>query len=68
MVKRNMKKIVWEKSALTLTLSPGEREQQSALAGCSFNCPVSSAIDFLTKRRTILPLPPGEGRGEGEGV
>jgi hypothetical protein len=69
-------------SPLTLTLSLGEREQQSAFAGDSTprraltafwlfageRCGQPKRMDFLENRRTILPLPKGEGRGEGEGT
>jgi hypothetical protein len=46
--------------ALTLTLSLGEREQFSAAWECSLNNEHFRALSM------VLPLPKGEGRGEGE--
>ena len=67
---------------LTLALSLGEREQQSALAGVSMVGCTSAAFwlfagkrhgkpkrkILLENRRMFLPLPEGEGRGEGKGT
>jgi len=46
---------------LTLTLSLGEREHHMP------RCDNSGSAGKLDTRRTIPPLPKGEGRGEGEG-
>ena len=46
--------------ALTLTLSPQEREPAMVVLGKSLNGEHSPALENL------LPLPGGEGRGEGE--
>ena len=53
-------------SALTLTLSPREREQQ--LCGRSFADGrwTGARLQHVEPRRTDLPLPGGEGWGEGE--
>ena len=53
--------------ALTLALSPGEREQRSAIYIGSSTCSESSDSQLSKRRRMILPIPGGEGRGEGEG-
>ena len=53
-------------SALTLTLSPGEREQQFGVF-CSLQ--IDPAADHCRSARrlgTILPLLRGDGRGEGQ--
>ena len=51
---------------LTLTLSRGEREQQSNPPPI-FEAHSTNAVADPSKRpRTILPLPKGEGRGEGK--
>src|SRR2546425_8235225 len=49
---------------LTLTLSLGEREppQGACIAHTGF---ANSVAGTAERRRTILPLPRGEGRGEG---
>src|SRR3989442_664564 len=52
--------------ALTLALSPGERELPSCIFGFANDRPVNPAAGFRGGRRTILPLPGGEGWGEGE--
>src|SRR6185503_14988801 len=44
---------------LTLALSLGEREQLSS------RCERSSGSGFICSRPMVLPLPEGEGRGEG---
>ena len=51
---------------LTLTLSLREREQQAADWGLAGGRWPNSRTDAIERRRTILPLPKGEGRGEGE--
>jgi N-glycosylase/DNA lyase len=51
---------------LTLTLSRGEREQQSTISSYSENRPANSAVRPVKRLRPILPLPRGEGRGEGK--
>jgi hypothetical protein len=54
---------------LTLALSLGEREQLAKLSGFSIGCLANPDAGFRDRRPTILPLPKGEGRGEGkEGV
>ena len=51
---------------LTLTLSLREREQQAS-GGCLANgCWANSGTGVIERLWTILPLPRGEGRGEGE--
>ena len=55
-----------ETLALTLALSPEEREHRSDLSGFSDDSAKDSATDISGKRNTILPLLGGEGRGEGE--
>ena len=66
--------------ALTLTLSPGEREQRREAHEIATGSGAVAVLDFFARkplrpircfrlakaRRTILPLPGGEGRGEGE--
>jgi len=49
--------------ALTLTLSPGEREQPLCVSGFANDCPANHVAVFSVRRRTILPL-----RGERAGV
>ena len=51
---------------LTLTLSLGERELTARTLGFSAGHSANPAASFLTRRRIILPLPAGEGRGEGD--
>ncbi len=52
---------------LTLTLSPGEREQRPP-GTCFANTVLANSVAGIPERqRTILPLPKGEGRGEGKG-
>ena len=52
---------------LTLTLSPGEREQPPPGACCAPTGLANSVAGMAPQRRwTILPLPRGEGRGEGK--
>src|SRR6266496_1634772 len=51
---------------LTLTLSLGEREQQPPALCLAHTGLANSVTGMAERRRTILPLPKGEGRGEGE--
>jgi hypothetical protein len=51
---------------LPLTLSLREREQQLHVSNFSTGCVANPALRFAKRRETILPLPGGEGRGEGE--
>src|SRR6266705_1134093 len=53
---------------LTLTLSLGEREQPPPGACSAPNGLANSVAGIANRRRTILPLPWGEGRGEGNKV
>src|SRR6266516_4826697 len=51
---------------LTLPLSPREREQQDRGWRLADGCCANSGKAVIARLRTILPLPKGEGRGEGE--
>ena len=51
---------------LTLTLSLGEREQQPPGVCSAHTGLANPVVGIAERRRTILPLPKGEGRGEGE--
>ena len=51
---------------VTLTLSLGEREQQSRISRLSNARPVNPVAGSDVSLATIPPLPGGEGRGEGE--
>jgi len=53
---------------LTLTLSPGERGQQFGDFCLSQMNRVAARCRFARKLGTILPLPRGEGRGEGRAM
>jgi len=53
---------------LTLTLSPGEREQLTAVASCAHTGLANSVAGKAERRRTIFLLPKGEGRGGNENV
>ncbi|MEO7677457.1 MAG: hypothetical protein ABIV39_11910 [Verrucomicrobiota bacterium] len=60
------KNSVEETPALTLTLSPEEREHRLAVSDFSTDSVSDSAADLSVGRKNILPLPGGEGWGEGE--
>ena len=51
---------------LTLTLSLREREQHASDWYLANGRWANSGTGLIEKRRTIHPLPKGEGRGEGE--
>ena len=51
---------------LTLTLSLREREVQAPGWCLADGRWANSAMGVIERQRTILPLPRGEGRGEGE--
>src|SRR5437870_738996 len=53
---------------LTLTLSLREREQRAFDVCSAKNCSPNSAPVVIERRGTVLPLPKGEGRGEGDPV
>ena len=55
-----------ETLALILTFSPGEKEQPSPVSVFWDGCPANPVADSSVRRRKILPLLGGEGRGEGE--
>jgi hypothetical protein len=52
--------------SLTLTLSRWERGQLALMQNNSRDYSINPAFGFAKKLETILPLPAGEGRGEGE--
>jgi hypothetical protein len=52
--------------ALTLTLSPGERGQPLHTPRSLAARLANPAAGIRQRRRRVLPLPGGEGRGEGE--
>src|SRR5690242_15688419 len=52
--------------SLTLTLSRWERESPAGVLNFFCNLPINSVTRFFQRLNVILPLPPGEGRGEGE--
>ena len=52
--------------ALILTFSPGEKEQRAYVTGLADDRPANPVARIFVRRRTILPLPGGEGWGEGE--
>src|SRR5438552_18662535 len=51
---------------LTLALSPQEREQPVFDSCAADGCWANSGTGVIERRWTVLPLPRGEGRGEGE--
>src|ERR1044071_4501973 len=51
--------------ALTLILSPGEREQQSLTSRLPDDHPTNSAVRYFKKPACDSPSSGGEGRGEG---
>src|SRR5436309_13633947 len=55
-----------EDCPLTLTLSLREREQQASGWCLANGCWANSGTGVIERLWTILPLPRGEGRGEGE--
>src|SRR5207247_6402144 len=57
--------VVEPSSPLTLTLSLGEREQPPTDACLAHTGLANSVASMARRRRTILPLPWGEGRGQG---
>jgi hypothetical protein len=52
--------------ALTLTLSPGEREQPSRPSRFMGDFPANSGVRFFRKTADYSPSPGGEGWGEDE--
>jgi hypothetical protein len=57
----------WNGIPLTLTLSHGEREQSAAVWIVREVRRADTALGFAESQRKILPLPEGEGWGEGNG-
>jgi len=55
-----------ETLALILTFSPGEKEEPLSVFRFVDDRPANSVAGFSVRRRKILPLLGGEGRGEGE--
>jgi hypothetical protein len=53
------------KSALTLTLSPRRGNERSPALVLRLTVRPILSLEFFRQQRTILPLPGGEGRGEG---
>ena len=53
---------------LTLTLSLKERGEQAAVWCFANGRWSNSGTGVIERQRTILPLPRGEGRGEGEPI
>jgi len=51
---------------LTLTLSRREREQPLAVFGNPNDCRAEASRSFAKELGAFLPLPTGEGRGEGK--
>jgi len=51
---------------LTLALSLGEREQPAAALSCFEALSAIPVAGFCKRQGTVLPLPEGEGRGEGK--
>ena len=54
-----------EPLALILTFSPGEKEQPLFVFRFTDDSPAIPVAGSSVRRRMILPLPGGEGRGEG---
>ena len=54
------------RSALTLTLSPEEREQVAVVSDFRGRVPQWQSLEISSRWRSVLPLLGGEGRGEGE--
>jgi hypothetical protein len=52
--------------ALNLTFSLGEKEQRSRSSDFADDQSANPVVGFRKSRQTILPLPGGEGWGEGE--
>jgi hypothetical protein len=52
--------------ALSLTFSPGEKEQRSHSSDFADDQSANPVAGIRKIRQTILPLPEGEGRGESE--
>jgi hypothetical protein len=52
-------------TALTLALSPRRGNHRSVALGLRLTVRPIPAPEFSQQRQTILPLPGGEGRGEG---
>ena len=61
-------RILLAPNPLTLTLSRGEREQRNPTAGISKTSLNLAAPGVAEDGNTILPLPSGEGRGEGSSL
>jgi len=53
------------KSALTLTLSPRRGDGRSPVLVLRLTVRPLPSLEFSKERQTFLPLPGGEGRGEG---
>jgi hypothetical protein len=53
------------KSALTLALSPRRGNERSPALVLRLSVRPIPSLEFFRQRQTILPLPGGEGRGEG---
>jgi hypothetical protein len=60
--------MVFSQLSLTLTLSRWAREQPLAATGFPSVIHAAGSGAFAKARRTFLPRPAGEGRGEGERI